>query len=307
MASITFECPACGQSLEAPLEMAGDTITCPVETCRKPIRVPSLPAQPTQIQPTPAQVRRPARPQPATGTTGDLSFLVDDVSIRSTPIRDKKNTLTSWQITANGTPLLTLSKQRKKEQAMFMGKTEKHTVTAWFESGAGSFELVPTSQTGIGMLIDGKPVESTLSDPEVMGSQGRAGVWTFAVFLGLKAIIQMFMKLAADDTVTGVFNLFLYGIPAIALVVLGIMFKKIKKGALITALVVGSLETLDFIAGAVMKIVQEATTGNAGNSGVSLLLWGGLRIGALVWIIKGLRAGKPGTVLVPVQNAAARE
>lgn len=193
-------------------------------------------------------------------------------------------------------------KAKEKEEAAFMGKTEKHTLTAWFESGSDSFELVPMSQTGIGMLIDGKPVESTLSDPEILGSGGRAGVWVFAVFLALKGIVQMFIASSQHDVATGVFNLFLYGLPAIALVVLGIVFKKVKKGALITALVIGSLETLDFIIGGVMQIVNEATTGSSGNSGVGLFIWGGLRIAALVWIVKGLRASKPGTVIIPTQN-----
>ena len=147
------------------------------------------------------------------------------------------------------------------------------------------------------MLVDGKPVESTLADPEIAGGQGRGGVWLFAGFLTLKAAIQPAMSLSNHDAATAVGQLILYGIPALALICFGIMYKKAKKAALITALVVGILESLDFIAGGAMQMITETTGGNAGNSGVSLLIWGGLRISALVWIIKGLRASKAGTVL----------
>jgi hypothetical protein len=301
MTSIKFDCPACGQTLEAPLEMAGDTIECPLETCQQPIRVPGIPAQPPPA-PTPP-VRPTLKRQTAKAEAENTSFVIDSVSIRTEPIHDKKNKVAGWHITANGNDLLTLTKQKKRENALFMGKIEKHTVTAWFESGGGSFDLVPTSQWGIGMLVDGKPVESTLADPEIAGGQGRAGVWVFACFLAIKAAFQPAMALSRHDAATAAGQLFLYGIPALALICFGIMYKKARKAALITALVVGILESLDFIAGGAMQMVAETTGGNAGNSGVSLLIWGGLRIAALVWIIKGLRASKPGTVLFAAQTS----
>lgn len=45
MPDITFNCPGCKQSLEAPEDMAGDIIECP--TCGQQITVPQ-PAQPKQ-------------------------------------------------------------------------------------------------------------------------------------------------------------------------------------------------------------------------------------------------------------------
>ncbi len=40
MPDITFDCPACGETLEAPAEFAGDTLECPA--CDTVITVPSL-------------------------------------------------------------------------------------------------------------------------------------------------------------------------------------------------------------------------------------------------------------------------
>jgi DNA-directed RNA polymerase subunit RPC12/RpoP len=39
MAELSFKCPGCEQPLEAPEELAGETVECP--TCGRPIAVPS--------------------------------------------------------------------------------------------------------------------------------------------------------------------------------------------------------------------------------------------------------------------------
>ena len=38
MADINFNCPHCGQNLNGPEEMAGETVDCPV--CHKPFQIP---------------------------------------------------------------------------------------------------------------------------------------------------------------------------------------------------------------------------------------------------------------------------
>ena len=44
MADISFACASCGQSLEAPGEMAGEAVECPA--CRKTVTIP-VPAEPS--------------------------------------------------------------------------------------------------------------------------------------------------------------------------------------------------------------------------------------------------------------------
>ncbi len=44
MPDITFECPHCQQSLEAPEDMAGETIACPA--CEQPIQLPQAEGEP---------------------------------------------------------------------------------------------------------------------------------------------------------------------------------------------------------------------------------------------------------------------
>ncbi len=40
MAELTFKCPGCGETLEAPEEMAGQEVACPA--CNQPLTIPSV-------------------------------------------------------------------------------------------------------------------------------------------------------------------------------------------------------------------------------------------------------------------------
>lgn len=60
MADITFNCPSCKQSLEAPLEMSGNIVECPL--CKRRIKVP--PAAPPQTSTDSFQQSRQSVPTP---------------------------------------------------------------------------------------------------------------------------------------------------------------------------------------------------------------------------------------------------
>ncbi len=47
MPDITFACPHCRQSLEAPDDMAGETIACPA--CEQPIQLPQADGEPATV------------------------------------------------------------------------------------------------------------------------------------------------------------------------------------------------------------------------------------------------------------------
>lgn len=49
MAEIEFNCPECGQVLEAPDEMAGESLACP--SCDAPITIPDSPAPESDAAP----------------------------------------------------------------------------------------------------------------------------------------------------------------------------------------------------------------------------------------------------------------
>ena len=53
MPDINFNCPSCGQNLEAPEDMAGDVLDCPA--CQKPLTVPKPAFKPLIKSPTPPQ------------------------------------------------------------------------------------------------------------------------------------------------------------------------------------------------------------------------------------------------------------
>ena len=49
MPDLSFECPHCQQSLEAPEDMAGQVIECP--GCNEPICLPSVPGEAATVPP----------------------------------------------------------------------------------------------------------------------------------------------------------------------------------------------------------------------------------------------------------------
>ena len=67
MADISFDCPHCGQNLNGPEEMAGQTIECPV--CQKEFQIPGgLIEVPKSALAPPS---RPSAPAPTTSTGDD--------------------------------------------------------------------------------------------------------------------------------------------------------------------------------------------------------------------------------------------
>ncbi len=67
MADINFNCPHCGQNLNGPEEMAGQTIDCPV--CQKSFQIPGGIIEMPKGQIAPPS--RPSAPAPARSSTED--------------------------------------------------------------------------------------------------------------------------------------------------------------------------------------------------------------------------------------------
>lgn len=63
MADINFDCPHCGQNLNGPEDMAGQTIDCPV--CQKSFQIPGGIIEVPKGQMAPPS--RPSGPPPSTG------------------------------------------------------------------------------------------------------------------------------------------------------------------------------------------------------------------------------------------------
>ncbi|MGD9611667.1 MAG: hypothetical protein AB7V22_02065 [Kiritimatiellia bacterium] len=63
MADINFDCPHCGQNLNGPEEMAGQTIDCPV--CQKAFQIPGGLIEVPKSQLAPPS--RPTEPAPSSG------------------------------------------------------------------------------------------------------------------------------------------------------------------------------------------------------------------------------------------------
>lgn len=295
MADIRFNCPSCNQSLEAEPDMAGQLIDCP--SCNQPLEVPfpkrtSSPAQAvsgSSLAP-PVTSRSPTRSSAQDRPAGSITFTVDGVALCAIPQRDQKGKTMSWEITADSRPMLQLVAQGKKMTSSFKGATGYHELKAWFESGMKSFSFRPSGEQGISILVDGNPVDNTRERPAGFMSQARFGFWFVFALFTIKVVVSVFRESMADRAV----GLVLYGAPMIALLILGTRFHQKTRTKLVTALVLGILELLDYGGGLVMSWTQPG----ASTVSNSAAIWVLMRCWALGDLIKGLK-GTRGTEAIP--------
>jgi len=89
---INFDCPECGQNLDAPADMVGSIIECPI--CSKEIRIPSahegghLHAEPQSAPEKPATP--PARPSPTEEAAKGVTTRIELPPDFAAPKRDRK-------------------------------------------------------------------------------------------------------------------------------------------------------------------------------------------------------------------------
>ena len=91
MEDINFDCPHCNQNLDAPNDMAGETIECPA--CEEPISIP-VPDMPTQAQVKKRMIvkprSQPLRPAQLANTGSKRTFApIADSSISEDDVSEK--------------------------------------------------------------------------------------------------------------------------------------------------------------------------------------------------------------------------
>lgn len=158
----------------------------------------------------------------------------------------------------------------------FIGDTGSHSVEIKNDTKENNFPLVPYFITGLSIKIDNSPVEGTISDARKLIKQANLGLWIFVFFLGLKTIVPVFRQKDLNDLIG---NAIVYGLPFLLLVWFGLTANQRPRRAIYGALIIGILETIDFASGFLINFQQ--------NLVVSLIIWGGVRWGALTALWKG--------------------
>jgi hypothetical protein len=185
----------------------------------------------------------------------------------------KKYTL---EIMHNGSLLGTIDNPNPKTKFEFIANSEANPIkiTAWIDNG-NSISSFIGKINGIGIEVDGKPVQHTLADPETHIKNGRTGLYILLFILGFKCIWTYYInfKEYASHIVAGISGA-IYFIPLVLVLIAAIKYTRWTTFAIITGIVLSLLEMLDYAIAIPGSI-------SSGTNGVTLVIWIAIRISTL--------------------------
>ena len=161
----------------------------------------------------------------------------------------------------------------------FDGLSSRHTLEIWYCIASSSMLNVRYKETGIGIRIDGVPIKGSLADPLLGIKGGVSGLLVFAFALGAKAI---FSAIQSVNESASIYGFLVYLVLVIAMIAFALLLKTRPKMALYGGLVIGLLETVEFIIGSGLSIKYAAANYSSGSSSAApvfmFLFWSSVRI-----------------------------
>lgn len=171
--------------------------------------------------------------------------------------------------------------KNKKSILEFSSKFNKHKLYVWNARARNFFFSSFIFRNGIAITIDDIPVKDTLADPLLNLAEGKTAIYIFLALIVLKAILTLFIQSSEDGTDQAIGSFLIYGIFVIGLILAVAIFNKNPRASLWIGLILGGMETIDFLY-SYFSVIHKQSAG--------LLIWGSLRIGALFAIGRSLKA-----------------
>ncbi|GHT80119.1 hypothetical protein FACS1894130_10740 [Spirochaetia bacterium] len=207
------------------------------------------------------------------------SFVIDDANFEAHYVMGKKQTLEIFQ---NGNQILAIDKPKEKRDCIVNFENNDIKIVAWMEQSS----MIPGfvgKINGVGIEIDGIPVQSTLADPEVHLKNGRTGLYVLLAVLGLKTIMTYYnsFKAYSSHIVAGIIAL-IYFIPLIITLIDIVKFMKWTLFAIISGLIISILEFADYLVGLPDSI-------KSGTNGMTLLIFILIRVSIIYLLFVALK------------------
>jgi hypothetical protein len=127
-------------------------------------------------------------------------------------------------------------------------ETELINITGWIEKSSSSWFSIP-KQEGVGIEIDGSPIENTFTDPNTHIKAGKAWLIALLIVYALKGIILTFLV----DPIEGIG----YIIPVLITLFFIMMYRKITKISLIGGISLAILELIDYVGGVILQFSSQ--------------------------------------------------
>ena len=131
---------------------------------------------------------------------------------------------------------------------------------------------------GVGIELNGNPIQNTLADPDVYINNGRGGFFILMFILLVKSIFTYYQifKEYSSHIISGISSS-IYLIPLIIVILFTIIYKKCTMVALIIGSIILSLEFIDYILG-----VPNTLMAGSGSNAVSLIIWLAIRVSGFI-------------------------
>ena len=211
----------------------------------------------------------------------------DDLKIETKYFESTKPNLTLY---INGELNQTVDKADDKKTVTVTGAEKEHTITVWFKKTGSKIPFFRYETSGAGILLDDIPVQNTIADPFEYIKSAKSGLILFMLILAIKIPIVIYQNQNQQyenfsiAIIVSAISVSIFAIPLIILLILYKRYSSSPKTALIFCLIVGLLETTDYISGTVINY-QNGIQANA----VLVFFFIMLRLGALYAIIQGIR------------------
>lgn len=211
----------------------------------------------------------------------------DGVTIEACRTNDKNQPLLLYVAGS----LLASLKNDEKKILEFNSANQTNSIKIWNARNTLPFFTNFIFRDGIALTINDKPVKGTLADPRTNLWEGRIGIIIFLVLVAIKIAIAHLINNWSNQE-NNLLTYSIYIIMAVCLVSSLILYAKRPYIALWLGLVIGSLETMDYIVGLFLSPPKSIFV---------LFFWGVIRVSSIFVIYRSLNAIK--TLLrIPIPN-----
>ncbi|QQO10042.1 hypothetical protein [Breznakiella homolactica] len=179
----------------------------------------------------------------------------------------------SLELLYNGTPVMTADKPNTRFTYEIQKGSTPVKITLWIENAAYSVFIGKVN--GIGIEVDGIPVQHTVTDPGTHIKNGRTALYALLFILAVKSLFTYFSTFSeySSHLVAGISST-LYLIPLLLIAAAAVKYAQWTRFALIAGMVVSIIEMLDYILAVPGSIAS-------GTNGMTMVIWIALRIS--VW------------------------
>ncbi len=141
----------------------------------------------------------------------------------------------------------------EKKEISFQNSTGNHLVSVWNARAKNFVFSNFISKKGLAITIDNVPVQNTMADPIKNLDEGKIAIWGLVGLISLKIIISFVLNSLAESSPIAFIVVLPYLPVLILLLYSGFVYAKNPRRAVLFGLVLGGLETIDFIAGIVLN------------------------------------------------------